>query len=169
MNAPFHDGGTEDRRLMTTFLERAAGALRNGGVCWMVANRHLPYEAAMAPLFASVLPIADARGFKVFQAKVERVGTPARRNSGARDQNEGRGTRRADDVRGKTRDTSSDGAFDLAAFLAREGLDPKTMREPATRKSSPNKSASNKSASNKWQRRSPPAAADRAPNGCPET
>ncbi|MGO4574404.1 class I SAM-dependent methyltransferase, partial [Microvirga sp. 2TAF3] len=44
-NPPFHDGGTEDRRLGQNFIRQAAALLKTGGVLWLVANRHLPYEA----------------------------------------------------------------------------------------------------------------------------
>lgn len=67
-NPPFHDGGAEDRLLGQTFIEKAAGMLRPGGELWLVANRHLPYEATLTPLFAEIEPVAQARGFKVYRA-----------------------------------------------------------------------------------------------------
>jgi len=69
MNPPFHDGGREDQALGGTFIREAAGVLRRGGVCWMVANRHLPYEAQLAPLFRSVRQVVQADGFKVYEAR----------------------------------------------------------------------------------------------------
>ena len=39
-----------------------------GGVLWMVANRHLPYEAELNAAFARVRPAADKGGYKVFEA-----------------------------------------------------------------------------------------------------
>lgn len=69
MNPPFHDAGTEARGLGQAFIRAAAAALRPGGRLWLVANRHLPYEGAMAPLFKSVRPLAEAHGFKVFEAR----------------------------------------------------------------------------------------------------
>jgi len=68
MNAPFHDGGIEDRDLGRIFIQRAAASLRKGGSCWVVANRHLPYEAVMAPLFKELRPVTEQRGFKVYVA-----------------------------------------------------------------------------------------------------
>jgi 16S rRNA (guanine1207-N2)-methyltransferase len=68
MNPPFHDGGAEDRALGQAFIRRAAQMLRKGGRCWLVANRHLPYEAVLAEAFGSVTPRADAGGFKVIEA-----------------------------------------------------------------------------------------------------
>lgn len=67
-NPPFHDGGTEDRNLGVAFLRRAAEALRAGGHLWLVANRHLPYEAALKPLFRRVTPKLETQGFKVIEA-----------------------------------------------------------------------------------------------------
>lgn len=67
-NPPFHDGGAEDRRLGQAFIRKAAGLLRKGGVLWLVANRHLPYEAELDAAFKRVRMVADAGGYKVFEA-----------------------------------------------------------------------------------------------------
>ena len=67
-NPPFHDGGAEDRRLGQAFIRKAAGLLKKGGVLWLVANRHLPYEAELDAAFRRVRMIADAGGYKVFEA-----------------------------------------------------------------------------------------------------
>jgi 16S rRNA (guanine1207-N2)-methyltransferase len=69
MNPPFHDGGAEDRALGVAFIHTAARALRKGGVCWIVANRHLPYEAALTGAFARLEVKADAGGYKIFEAR----------------------------------------------------------------------------------------------------
>ncbi|MFT4098399.1 MAG: class I SAM-dependent methyltransferase [Rhodoblastus sp.] len=69
MNPPFHDGGAEDKALGQTFIRRAAGALRNGGTLWLTANRHLPYEEVLKPLFRSVTPVAAEKGYKIYQAQ----------------------------------------------------------------------------------------------------
>jgi len=68
MNPPFHDGGRENKGLGIAFIQRAAEFLRPGGVCWLVANRHLPYEAALEEKFRSIAPVAEASGFKVIEA-----------------------------------------------------------------------------------------------------
>ena len=68
MNPPFHDGGQEDRRLGQAFVRKAADLLKKGGVLWMVANRHLPYEAELSGAFRRVRVVAEAQGYKVFEA-----------------------------------------------------------------------------------------------------
>jgi 16S rRNA (guanine1207-N2)-methyltransferase len=68
MNPPFHEGGAEERALGKGFIAAAAQALRAGGVCWLVANRHLPYEAALAESFKRVRLVHEGRAFKVYEA-----------------------------------------------------------------------------------------------------
>ncbi|MCB8820388.1 class I SAM-dependent methyltransferase [Microvirga rosea] len=68
MNPPFHDAGAEDRALGQSFIRRAAECLRPGGGCWLVANRHLAYEAVMKPLFRNIALKAEARGYKIYEA-----------------------------------------------------------------------------------------------------
>ena len=67
-NPPFHDGGTEDRRLGQNFIRQAAALLKTGGVLWLVANRHLPYEAELNAAFKRVQPLLDKGGYKIFEA-----------------------------------------------------------------------------------------------------
>jgi len=69
MNPPFHDNGAEDRTLGQSFIRRAHGALRKGGSLWLVANRHMPYEAVLNELFLRVTPKGDAGGFKLYEAR----------------------------------------------------------------------------------------------------
>lgn len=68
-NPPFHDAGAEDRELGAAFIAAAAAMLRKGGTCWLVANRHLPYEAPLRAAFQRVDVRAEADGFKVFEAR----------------------------------------------------------------------------------------------------
>src|SRR5690606_17737542 len=67
MNPPFHDGGAEDRRLGQAFIRQAAAMLKKGGVLWLVANRHLPYEADITAAFKRSQPVADKGGYKVIE------------------------------------------------------------------------------------------------------
>jgi 16S rRNA (guanine1207-N2)-methyltransferase len=69
MNPPFHDAGAEDRGLGQAFIRRAAAVLRPGGACWLVANRHLPYESVLASAFKSVRLDIEASGYKVYEAR----------------------------------------------------------------------------------------------------
>jgi 16S rRNA (guanine1207-N2)-methyltransferase len=68
-NPPFHETGNEDKSLGQAFITSAAAMLRKGGVLWIVANRHLPYEAVLNEHFRTVRPAADAGGFKVYEAR----------------------------------------------------------------------------------------------------
>lgn len=68
MNPPFHDGGQEDRHLGQAFVRKAADLLRKNGALWMVANRHLPYEAELSAAFRRVRVVDESAGYKVFEA-----------------------------------------------------------------------------------------------------
>lgn len=67
-NPPFHDGGAEDHALGRAFLAQAAYLLRAGGVCWVVANRHLPYEELLRSVFLRVTLRAENGAFKIYEA-----------------------------------------------------------------------------------------------------
>jgi 16S rRNA (guanine1207-N2)-methyltransferase len=69
MNPPFHGAGREDRSLGQKFIRRAAAVLRKGGSLWLVANRHLPYEAELGGLFSTAEVKVDQGGYKVFEAR----------------------------------------------------------------------------------------------------
>ncbi len=68
VNPPFHDAGREDQSLGRAFVHYAARVLRKGGSLWLVANRHLPYEATLTEAFRTVTSRAEAQGFKVYEA-----------------------------------------------------------------------------------------------------
>ena len=68
-NPPFHEGGGEDKALGQAFIRAAAAALRKSGTLWLVANRHLPYEAILAESFAKVRLVGEGGGYKVFEAR----------------------------------------------------------------------------------------------------
>jgi 16S rRNA (guanine1207-N2)-methyltransferase len=69
MNPPFHDGGSQDRSLGHAFVDTAAAMLKVGGVLRMVANVALPYESILAGRFSAVDLLAQAGGYKLFEAR----------------------------------------------------------------------------------------------------
>lgn len=68
-NPPFHAGRAADPDLGRAFIAAAAAMLKPGGQLWLVANRHLPYETAMARHFARVEEIAGDARFKILHGK----------------------------------------------------------------------------------------------------
>lgn len=77
MNPPFHEGRSPDPHLGARFIRAAAGLLTGAGRLWMVANRHLPYEAALKDAFADVKEIGGDSRFKIITATG--AGRPKRR------------------------------------------------------------------------------------------
>lgn len=69
MNPPFHDTGVEDKALGQALIGRCCHVLRRGGVLWVVANQHLPYEVGLAGQFRTVTPRGEAGGFKIYEAR----------------------------------------------------------------------------------------------------
>jgi 16S rRNA (guanine1207-N2)-methyltransferase len=72
-NPPFHDssrvGSRNDRpELGQAFIRAAARGLRPGGHCWLVANRHLPYEAVLTQYFTRWRSVCAEQGYKVIEA-----------------------------------------------------------------------------------------------------
>ncbi|WP_171133808.1 MULTISPECIES: class I SAM-dependent methyltransferase [unclassified Ruegeria] len=68
MNPPFHTSRSADPGLGQGFITSAARNLTRSGQLWMVANRHLPYEATLNDAFMQVDEIAGDNRFKVFHA-----------------------------------------------------------------------------------------------------
>lgn len=68
-NPPFHTGRNTDISLGQSFITAAAKRLKSGGRLLMVANRQLPYEAVLKQHFRQVMPLTDANGFKVIEAR----------------------------------------------------------------------------------------------------
>lgn len=68
MNPPFHDGRNADPRLGAAFIATAARLLTGAGRLWMVANRHLPYESALASHFAQVVEVGGDPRYKIIEA-----------------------------------------------------------------------------------------------------
>ena len=67
-NPPFHQGRAADPELGRAFIASAARLLAPGGQLWLVANRHLPYEAALRAAFSRIEEVAGDGAFKVFHA-----------------------------------------------------------------------------------------------------
>lgn len=82
-NPPFHPGRRPDPDLGRAFLSAAAGMLAPQGSLWLVANRHLPYEAALDALFAEVRPLGADPRYKLIHASRPRR-APARPQRGPR-------------------------------------------------------------------------------------
>jgi 16S rRNA (guanine1207-N2)-methyltransferase len=68
MNPPFHTGSKGTPSLGQGFIAGAARMLAAHGKLWMVANRHLPYEAALREHFRNVEELPGDGGFKLFHA-----------------------------------------------------------------------------------------------------
>lgn len=68
MNPPFHVSRAADPGLGRAFVAAAARMLSPRGDLWLVANRHLPYEAALRAAFREVAEQGDSPAFKVVHA-----------------------------------------------------------------------------------------------------
>jgi 16S rRNA (guanine1207-N2)-methyltransferase len=68
-NPPFHQGRADQPELGRAFIESAADALQPHGAFWLVANRHLAYEATLAARFETVRIVETRDGFKVIEAR----------------------------------------------------------------------------------------------------
>ena len=67
MNPPFHEGKTTVLDVGLSFIESAYECLRSGGKLWMVANKHLAYEAKLANYFENVRKHYEGQGFKIYE------------------------------------------------------------------------------------------------------
>jgi 16S rRNA (guanine1207-N2)-methyltransferase len=67
-NPPFHQSRKPEPDLGQAFITTAARLLKPKGTFWMVANRHLPYEATLAQRFARVEDMGGTSGFKILCA-----------------------------------------------------------------------------------------------------
>ncbi len=68
MNPPFHDGRAARPELGAAFISAAAAMLNPGGVLWLVANRHLPYEAPLTATFRTVQALGEKGMYKLIRA-----------------------------------------------------------------------------------------------------
>lgn len=79
MNPPFHAGRAADPALGAAMIAAAARMLAPEGVLWLVANRHLPYEQALAAAFREVAEAAGSPAYKILRAaRPLRAGAVAR-------------------------------------------------------------------------------------------
>ncbi len=69
MNPPFHTGQATDVDLGRAFLKTAAASLKRGGKLLLVANRQLPYEAALEASGLTWRKIAEDRIYKILSAE----------------------------------------------------------------------------------------------------
>ncbi len=67
-NPPFHIGRRADPSLGRAFIQAAARMLNPSGKFFMVANRHLPYEAALKDVFATGRLLGELEGYKLYEA-----------------------------------------------------------------------------------------------------
>lgn len=69
MNPPFHQGKQTKNEVGYNFIAQAAVCLKKGGILYMVANAHLPYEKLLTKLFSNVDKICEEQGYKIFIAQ----------------------------------------------------------------------------------------------------
>lgn len=78
MNPPFHESRRADPSLGKAFIAAAADMLAPSGSLWLVANRHLPYEATLSSRFQRVDEVLARDGFKILHATRPKAATSAR-------------------------------------------------------------------------------------------
>lgn len=69
MNPPFHTGRADNTDLGRSFIRAAAATLKPSGTLWLVANRHLPYEAELSACFRAHEMLEDEAGYKIIRAE----------------------------------------------------------------------------------------------------
>ena len=69
MNPPFHAGRGALPSLGRAFVQVALAAVRPGGQVFMVANRHLPYEAEIEAAHGQVQGVVQQEGFKIMRIR----------------------------------------------------------------------------------------------------
>jgi 16S rRNA (guanine1207-N2)-methyltransferase len=77
MNPPFHNGRDADPALGAAFIQSARRMLAPNGSLWLVANRHLPYDAVLSDAFLEHHDAAGTGAFRVIHASKPRF-QPAR-------------------------------------------------------------------------------------------
>lgn len=69
LNPPFHSGKQQDTELGQEIVRAACQSLKPGGRLFLVANRHLPYEAVLQQHLRSFTTLKQEQGFKVIEGK----------------------------------------------------------------------------------------------------
>ena len=72
MNPPFHQGRAAEPDLGVGFIAAAARILKPQGRLTLVANRQLPYEAALEAGFRRWATLGEAGGYKLLEAEAPR-------------------------------------------------------------------------------------------------
>jgi 16S rRNA (guanine1207-N2)-methyltransferase len=68
-NPPFHaQRGVDRPDIGRRFISVAAESLHSKGRLWLVANRHLPYEAVLTQEFGTARTVVQQHGFKIVEA-----------------------------------------------------------------------------------------------------
>ncbi|HEU4329088.1 MAG TPA: methyltransferase [Roseiflexaceae bacterium] len=68
-NPPFHEGRAVTSAAAHRFIQQARAALLPGGRFVLVANRFLPYDQVLRPLFGTVTRLADDRRYHVISSE----------------------------------------------------------------------------------------------------
>lgn len=67
-NPPFHTSRQADPGLGIAFIQAARRMLALDGALWLVANRHLPYDAVLASAFRDVTEFGGNKAFRLIKA-----------------------------------------------------------------------------------------------------
>jgi 16S rRNA (guanine1207-N2)-methyltransferase len=71
-NPPFHQGRAAEPAIGVEFIHKAAELLKPKGMLWLVANRQLPYEAALDQNFSHWKYLEETNSFKAILASKPR-------------------------------------------------------------------------------------------------
>jgi 16S rRNA (guanine1207-N2)-methyltransferase len=71
-NPPFHQGRAAEPAIGVDFIRKAAEILKPNGMLWLVANRQLPYEAALDQCFGHWKYLDETSAFKAILANKPR-------------------------------------------------------------------------------------------------
>ncbi len=69
MNPPFHEGPSADPGIGQAMIRTAIKSLCSGGVLYLAANRHLPYEKILVHAGSHSACILQKNGFKIFRVR----------------------------------------------------------------------------------------------------